>query len=323
MSDLVDKILAIMQDGEFHSGSDLGAILGVSRTAVWKQLQKLEAMGLEFDSVKGTGYRLPQGFELLSQPDIESRLSVRPSRLEIFQSLDSTNKYLREQAELDSQSGSVVFAETQTSGRGRRGKTWVSPFASNIYLSILWDFEQGAQALEGLSLGVGVAVRRALIESGLPDVQLKWPNDIYIGGKKLGGILLEMVGDPVGHCSVIIGVGINVSMPRHAAESIDQAWTDVATEADNVISRNQLAAYLVDNIFTLLTDFQSLGFAPYRDEWQAADAFKGLMATLSTPREAITGTILGVDETGALEMIMDNGDVQRFIGGELSLRLKQ
>lgn len=323
LSDLAGKILTILSDRGFHSGSELGSALGVSRTAIWKQLQKLEAMGLQLESVKGTGYRLPPDFELLSQSGILSQLSVTPSSLRIFQTLDSTNRYLRDQAESEPVSGSVVFAETQTSGRGRRGKTWISPFGSNIYLSILWNFEQGAQALEGLSLGVGVAVKRALTDAGLENVKLKWPNDIYVGHKKLGGILLEMVGDPAGHCSVIVGVGINVSMPRRAAADIDQAWTDVKTEAGTAISRNQLAGALVDNIFPLLADFQSVGFAPYRDEWQAADAFQGSVATVTTAREAVSGTVLGVNATGALEMRMDSGEVRRFIGGELSLRLKQ
>jgi len=128
LSDLAGKILTILADRGFHSGSELGSALGVSRTAIWKQLQKLEAMGLQLESVKGTGYRLPPDFELLSQSGILSQLSVTPSSLRIFQTLDSTNRYLRDQAESEPVSGSVVFAETQTSGRGRRGKTWISPF---------------------------------------------------------------------------------------------------------------------------------------------------------------------------------------------------
>ena len=188
-------------------------------------------------------------------------------------------------------------------------------------MSILWDFEQGAQALEGLSLAVGVAVRRALIEVGLEDVRLKWPNDIYIGNKKLGGILLEMIGDPAGHCSVVIGVGINVSMPASMAVNIDQPWTDCCSESDAPIARSRLAALLIDNIFDILNDFESLGFAGYRDEWQEADAFKGLQGTISTPRDSVSGTVIGVDNSGAVQLKLISGAVKSFIGGELSLRL--
>ena len=325
VSDSQDKILNALKDGKFHSGESLGELLGVSRTAVWKQLQKLEEIGLQVESVKGTGYRVANGIDLLVKDDITAHLREsnrnEPRSIELFQSLDSTNKYLQEQAEKSDCSGSVVLAERQTSGRGRRGKTWVSPFAANIYMSILWDFEQGAQALEGLSLAIGVAVRRALIEVGLEDVRLKWPNDIYIGNKKLGGILLEMIGDPAGHCSVVIGVGINVSMPASIAVNIDQPWTDCSSESDAPIARSRLAALLIDNIFDILNDFESLGFAGYRDEWQEADAFKGLQGTISTPRDSVSGTVIGVDNSGAVQLKLMSGEVKSFIGGELSLRL--
>ena len=327
MSDLQRKILDILKDSEFHSGESLGEKLGVSRTAIWKQLQKLESMGLQLESIKGTGYRLAAGFELLDRGVILSALKQRksaiPRHLEIFQSIDSTNKYAKEQAEQREFSCSVVMAEQQSSGRGRRGKTWVSPFAANIYMSIVWDFQQGAQSLEGLSLGVGVAVRRALIEIGLTDVKLKWPNDIYVDQKKLGGILLEMIGDPAGDCSVVIGIGINVSMSDTAAGQIDQAWTDVQTQASAAVSRNQLGAAVIAHCFDLLGDFQRVGFQAYRDEWQSADAFAGMSAKVVTPKESIEGRILGVDTRGALEMELANGQVEQFIGGELSLRLAE
>jgi BirA family biotin operon repressor/biotin-[acetyl-CoA-carboxylase] ligase len=325
VSELQNKILQLLKDGEFHSGESLGERLGVSRTAVWKQLQKLETIGLQLESIKGTGYRVPAGFELLDQQQIRDQLAVsanlQPNHLEIFQSIDSTNKYLRERADNPEYAGSVVLAESQSGGRGRRGKTWVSPFAANIYMSILWDFERGAQALEGLSLAVGVAVRRALIELGVGDVGLKWPNDIYKDHKKLGGILLEMLGDPAGQCSVVVGVGINVCMPAEAAQAIDQDWTDISSQLAEPVSRNRLAAALISHTLVVLDSFQASGFGPYRDEWQAADAFKGQQATVTTVRDAISGTVIGVDNGGALEMQLANGEIQRFIGGELSLRL--
>ena len=329
-----DKILDILKDGQFHSGESLGEALGCSRTAVWKQLQKLESLGLSIESIKGTGYRVAGGFELLDAElmlsQIDSLATAQIANLEIFKSIDSTNKYAREKAETQPSSGSVILAEQQTAGRGRRGKTWVSPFAANIYLSIVWDFEQGAQALEGLSLAVGVAVKRALNARGVESVQLKWPNDIYVDGQKLGGILLEMIGDPAGHCSVIIGVGINVAMPEEQAAAIDQDWTDVKTQMQLQqdgdkgairFSKNHLASALISEIIVLLRDFQSQGFSSYRDEWQAADAFYGKQAAITTPKQSISGIVRGVDPNGALRLELDNGKIETFIGGELSLRL--
>ena len=129
--------------------------------------------------------------------------------------MDSTNAEPMRQAEAGGAPGLVCTAEQQTAGRGRRGRQWVSPFASNLYLSLVWEFSQGAAALEGLSLAVGVAVARALAACDVPAVQLKWPNDVLHDGAKLGGILLEMTGDAAGACQVVVGVG---SMcPCHAA----------------------------------------------------------------------------------------------------------
>ncbi|UVW35002.1 bifunctional biotin--[acetyl-CoA-carboxylase] ligase/biotin operon repressor BirA [SAR92 clade bacterium H455] len=326
MSDIQSKILDVLKDGEFHSGETLGEKVGCSRTAVWKHLQKLEAMGLLIETTKGTGYRIIGGVDLLDGQAITGALAVaaRPhlSNIHVFQTIDSTNTYARELAEKSSVSGLVILAEQQTAGRGRRGKNWVSPFAANIYLSIVWDFEKGAQALEGLSLAVGVAVRRALIAHGVQGVKLKWPNDIYVEQKKLGGILLEMIGDPAGHCSVVIGVGLNVSMRVSQASAIDQDWTDVATELqDKLPARNKLAAELISEILPLLSTFQAQGFAAYRDEWQAADAFYGQTALISTPKQSIAGIVKGVDINGALRLELDGGNIESFIGGELSLRL--
>ena len=334
MSDTQSKILEILKDGAFHSGEALGEKVGCSRTAVWKHLQKLEALGLVIETTKGTGYRIIGGVDLLDGGTITGALTVaaRPllSHINIFQSVNSTNTYARELAEKSSASGLVILAEQQTAGRGRRGKSWISPFAANIYLSIVWDFEQGAQALEGLSLAIGVAAKRALTAHGVQGVKLKWPNDIYVEQKKLGGILLEMIGDPAGHCSVIVGVGLNVSMPASRAEAIDQSWTDVSTELQcqqpagtdpSLPARNRLAAALISEILPMLSTFQIQGFAAYRDEWQAVDAFYGQAAVISTPKQSTTGVVRGVDTNGALRLELDGGKIESFIGGELSLRL--
>jgi BirA family biotin operon repressor/biotin-[acetyl-CoA-carboxylase] ligase len=324
------KVLDILSDAQFHSGESLGQALGVSRTAVWKQLQKLESMGLQLESVKGKGYRVSQGFELLQDKKIIAHLSTTAKTqlqaLQLHQSLDSTNKVaadeiMHRQSAQDSASGTVILSEYQTMGRGRRGKRWVSPFACNIYLSIIWDFDSGANALQGLSLAIGVAVRRALTQIGVEQVQLKWPNDIYINQKKLGGILLEMVGDPAGQCTVIIGIGINVTMPDKSAQSIDQQWTDLKSCAGKSVSRNQLAALIIENCFNLLADYEVQGFTAYRDEWQANDAFQGKQGIIITPKQSIAGTVRGVDNVGALQMELKNGEINSFVGGELSLRL--
>ena len=300
--------------------------MGVSRTAVWKQLQVLESMGLPLESVKGKGYKIPENFELLDADQIVSNLNNQVKGqlkgLHIYQSLDSTNKAANQliEAQTDTSSGAVILSEYQTMGRGRRGKSWVSPFAANLYLSMVWDFDQGASALQGLSLAIGVAVSRALNQLKVEGVRLKWPNDIYIENKKLGGILLEMVGDPAGQCTVIIGIGINHTMPKQSGEAIDQQWTDLTAVTSEAISRNRLAAFIINHCFDILSDYQQKGFACYQDEWQAIDAFLGTQAVVSTANQSTVGMPIGVDEFGALKMKLASGEIKSFIGGELSLR---
>ena len=197
-----EKILQVLADGEFHSGEELGAALGVSRAAVWKQLQKLEALNIELESQKGRGYRIVGGLDLLSREAVlaSSGEASKPfvESMDIFNELASTNEVaLAKIAEGDAH-GYCCTAELQRSGRGRRGRQWVSPFARNLYFSMVWQFHSGASALEGLSLCIGVAVARALNRAGVDGVALKWPNDVLLDGRKLAGILLEMQGDPAG-----------------------------------------------------------------------------------------------------------------------------
>ena len=324
MSDLHGIILEILQDGELHTKKSFGMGLAISSDQIDEVLHELQASGLVLISPEGLGYRLSDSVELLSRTaifDYLSSVDPRPScRLKILSVVDSTNRYAREQAANHASSGLVVLAEKQTAGRGRRGKVWVSPLASNIYMSVVWDFSGAGDTLKGLSLAIGVAVRRALLKLGVADIKLKWPNDIFVNGKKLGGILLEMIGDPSAECSVIVGIGINVLMSESSAEEIDQDWIDLQRASSVTISRNELVACLITETFEVLGNFQRSGFSVYRSEWQAADLLKNQSGTISKDRESVSGIVLGVDNSGSLRMQLSNGEEQRFIGGELSLR---
>jgi BirA family biotin operon repressor/biotin-[acetyl-CoA-carboxylase] ligase len=318
-------LLPLLSSGEYCSGQDLADALGVSRTAVWKQLNKLAAeTGLEIESVKGKGYRIVGGMDLLQEAQIREGLTQPAAglltTLHIIESVDSTNAEALRCLDQERLSGAVYVAEQQTAGRGRRGRHWVSPFARNIYLSLVWEFGQGAARLEGLSLAVGVAVARALADAGLPPVQLKWPNDVLHDGRKLGGILLEMAGDVAGPCQVVVGVGLNVAMPAAAAAEIDQAWTDISTMAGATPpGRNSLVAALLNELLPLTAEFEQQGFAAWRDQWQALDAFADAPVVLEAGGSRTAGTARGVDDRGALQLETSAG-MHSVYGGELSLR---
>lgn len=319
----VELLLEQMADGEFHSGEALGELLGVSRTAVWKHLQKLEGLGLYLESVKGKGYRIPGGVELLDAAQIESELSPGARafirKLDVMQSVDSTNTKAMNEAVSGVGHGYVCLAEHQAAGRGRRGRQWVSPFGQSLYLSVVVEFKEGAAALEGLSLAVGVALLRALDSVGAKDVGLKWPNDVLWRGRKLAGILLEMTGDPAGVCQVVVGLGVNMSLADAAAEAIGQPWVDVAEIVPDV-SRNQFAVALFNELMPVLAGFSQTGFAAYRGEWETAHVHAGEAVELAFGvGESVSGIALGVTNSGALRLDLD-GVEREFSGGEVSLR---
>ena len=323
-------LLPLLADGEFRSGQDLATALGVSRTAIWKQLNKLQALGLAIESVKGRGYRIPGGIELLEEPRIRAALNAEGAgllnQLMVDEVVDSTNAEAMRAIAEGAGGGVVCTAEQQSAGRGRRGRNWVSPFARNLYFSIIGEFTQGAAALEGLSLAVGVAVVRALEKSSIPGVKLKWPNDVLFEGAKLGGILLEMVGDAAGSCQVVVGVGLNVAMPAAVAAPIEQQWTDVSTLAAvaDVVSpgRNELLAALLNELLPLIDRFETEGFAVWRQAWQALDAHAGKPVVLTSGSQQLAGISRGVNDRGALQLETSLG-VQSIFGGEMSLRASE
>lgn len=318
------ELLALMADGEVHSGQELAELLGISRTAVWKQLRKLEELGLEIESLKARGYRLAHPIQLLNHSDVAMDLkqSTRAllSRLDFHGSVGSTNSLAMELAQQGDGHGAVVVAEHQSGGRGRRGRSWVSPYAANLYVSFVWEFNGGAAALEGLSLAVGVAMVEGLESIGVTGCRLKWPNDLLVDGKKMGGILLEMTGDVSGQCAVVIGVGLNVQMPGNAARDIDQDWTDAVTVSGSTdLNRNEILAALLNSLLPAMETFAQGGFSAFHTRWSVLDAHAGESVDLFLGENRVTGIARGVDEQGALKLETDEG-IKVFHGGEVSLR---
>ncbi|MCX7097858.1 MAG: bifunctional biotin--[acetyl-CoA-carboxylase] ligase/biotin operon repressor BirA [Methylococcales bacterium] len=323
-SDKQKKILALLADGEFHSGTALAKALGISRSAICKQLQGLSEWGLHPAAVSGKGYRLAQPLALLTEDGIMGQLEPHNkalvSRLEIHDSLASTNTYLLEQAQANAPSGVVCFAEHQSAGKGRRGRQWVSPYGSNIYLSVLWRFQQGGIAsTSGLSLAIGIAVIRALKQHFIHDVGLKWPNDIFSLGKKLGGILIEVSGESDGPCVAVIGLGLNLYIPETEGLAINQAWTDLSKISAGVpINKIQLAGSVLNQLLAILINFETTGLKPYLDEWRSYDSLLGRSATLYIGQQQIVGTVCGINDQGLLLIKKPDGQVQAFASGEVS-----
>ncbi|WP_100644211.1 bifunctional biotin--[acetyl-CoA-carboxylase] ligase/biotin operon repressor BirA [Alteromonas facilis] len=310
------RILQLLSDGSFHSGETLAQHFSLSRTAIANHIQSLTELGLDIYSVKGKGYALANPITLLEHSEIMAHANATEDDLSlmVLPIIDSTNTYLKQNID-NVPHGQVVIAEAQTAGRGRRGKQWVSPFGASLYLSMCWHFQGGYQQIGGLSLFVGVCVIRALQKLNVDGLSIKWPNDIYRNGVKLGGVLVEVEGQIGTQVSCIIGIGINVNLPDVEAQ-IDQPFTDLS---DFEINRNQLCATIIDTLYDSLPDFEAFGLSKLINQWNELDVFYQKPVMISSHGKTQKGINLGIDASGALQLATEEG-VLSIHGGEVSLR---
>ncbi len=323
-----EALLSLLSDGAFYSGESLGQCLGVSRAAVWKRLEELKNIGVEVERVRGKGYRLVDGRPLLSSQKIRSRLSKEIleniDELHVEYSIDSTNRFLSRRVNENTSKPLIALcvAESQSAGQGRRGRQWQSPFGRNIYFSMAWPFSGGAASLSGLSLAVGVALVDALSCYDVSNAKLKWPNDILVENKKLAGVLIEIAGDAMGECHAIIGIGLNVAMPKSEMQSVDQPWTDLVSSlgVEPNVDRNVLVSSLIASLFPVLQKFEQHGFKPFQAEWLALNAHANKAIQLVSGKNVVEGVMCGVSSDGGVEIALADGKKQVFVGGEISLR---
>jgi BirA family biotin operon repressor/biotin-[acetyl-CoA-carboxylase] ligase len=312
------KLLSALANNEFHSGETLGSKLGISRSAISNHIKVLGTLGLDIFSVTGKGYCLAQPLTLLTLDKIRVSLNTsHTADIEILNVIGSTNQYLKDKSTAI-KSGHACLAEAQTAGRGRHGRKWVSPYAASLYLSMFWTFDAGYSALSGLSLAVGVAIVDALTKCGVQGVQLKWPNDIYAQGKKLAGVLIEVEGQIGSGCQAIIGIGINVSLPKNV-DDIGQPWIDLSQLSETLINRNLLAGALINELTKSLILFESNGLEPFIDKWRDLDIYSNQVVKLIMGQQTILGTSKGIDANGAILLETRQG-VKAYHGGEISVR---
>ena len=325
-------VLQQLADQNWHTGASMGEALGIGRSAIWKQIEELRALGVHIESDRSKGYRLGDDVALIERDEVIANLD-RASGLgiETHHSIDSTNTRAMDLIQGgESPLPFAVFADHQTAGRGRRGRQWVSPIGRSLYVSIAWRFEQGISELSGLSLVVAIAIRRALLEAGVEGVFFKWPNDLLgsLDGRdfrKLAGVLIEIQGEATGPCAVVIGIGLNISLSDCAEDAlppIDQPWIDVKTlcrQSGDAVNRNRLAAGVLNQLAACLGEFTQHGFEAFKQDWHEGDAMLGESVAVLICERAVEGECLGVDDNGGLLLSVD-GVTQQFNAGEVSLR---
>lgn len=310
------QLLRLLADGEFHSGEQIGRQLVISRAAVSQQIKGLKALGLDIFSVTGKGHALAQPLELLDAAALQQLAGGAP--IHCVAMIDSTNQYMMSRLG-DWQKGECLLTEYQTAGRGRRGRQWVSPFGSQLMMSLYWRLEEGMAAAMGLSLVVGVALVETLQSFGYHEVGLKWPNDVYAQGAKLAGILVEMSATSGGSCHVVIGVGLNLNMPLQPLPAITQPWTALSTISSAPVARNRFSGEFIRRLRAALLEFEQGGLTPFLGRWNQMDIYRDRPVRLLLGEQEIRGVARGINGQGGLLLETGSG-LQTFVGGEISLR---
>lgn len=325
---LTFALLRLLVGGEFHSGEMLAQRLGVSRASVSNALHGVEQFGLTLYSVRGRGYCLANPPQWLDVAQIQAHLAGDEAtfQIEIMDSAISSNTLLLQHAAQGAPGGSVLALEWQSGGRGRLGRSWHSGLGNALTFSLLWRFDCGLAGLSGLSLAAGVALVRALHTLGVSGASLKWPNDVLGNGGKIAGILIEAQGDMLGPSAVVIGIGINLTLPQRVLQRIDQPAGDLSQLTGGVQSRNVLLASVLRELVGVLREFTAGGFACLREEWENHHLYQHKAVQLLLPDgKLVQGVVRGVNQDGALlaEVASVAGAVPEmriFHAGEISLR---
>jgi len=313
------RLLRLLADARIHSGEALASALGCSRVSLSKRLAEAQGLGVTLCSVRGRGYRLEEPLDLIDRDSLEALIASFgiPFRVEVLDECASTSTLLLERALNGAAHASVIVCEHQTAGRGRRGAEWISTLGGGLAFSMLWRFQRAAGELSGLSLALAVGVARGIEKLGAGPVRVKWPNDLLLAERKLGGILIEMNGERPG--LAVIGVGLNVKLPERARRRIGAPVAELARDGI-APSRTVLLARLLQELAAVLQQFQRDGFGPLREEWLARHAWQGRRVALKIADRCVAeGRAVGVAEDGALLLLSRRG-LERFHAGELSLR---
>lgn len=317
------EILRCLREAEgYVSGQELCERLKVSRTAVWKVMQQLQAEGYEIEAVRNRGYRLKESGDAYSQAELQSIMSSKwaGKNLLFFEKVDSTNNMVRTLAEQGAPEGTLVVAANQTAGKGRRGRSWSAPEGTSIAMSILLRPEFPPERASMLTLVMAMAIARGIREVTGLDAGIKWPNDIVADGKKLCGILTEMSTEMEYIRYVVIGIGINVSMKEFPEELMQKA-----TSLELCLGRPVKRAPLIDACMRAFEEYyekylQTLDLSLLQEEYNRELVNVGREVTVLAPAGDYTGVSHGINREGELVVELAGGEIRNVVSGEVSVR---
>ena len=320
------KILAALRDHpEGVSGEQLATSLAISRAAVWARMESLRQAGYDITAGPHNGYRLVGTPDLLHADDLLSRVSGRVRvigrDIQVFKETTSTNDIIEKMARDGLREGFVVFAESQTKGRGRLGRKWISPPGKGLWLSVLLRPALRPQETTQLTIASATALLRSIIQVTGLQPQIKWPNDLLIGDRKVAGILTELSAEPdrVHHVTLGIGVDVNMKESEWPLE-LRSVATSLRMVAGFEISRVELAAALLENLDRDYARICRGGFGEVADEWEEHCTTLGREVTVQMGHRTIQGRAESLDDDGALLVRTEHGLLERVMGGDLTLK---
>lgn len=318
-----DQILSLFRrkSGEFVSGQEISHALQISRAAVWKQVEQLRDLGFDIEARRSQGYRLLGGPDLLLAGDIESGLRGELNwQVTCVTETGSTNEDLRVLAEQNAAEGTVLVADRQSAGRGRLGRRWESPAATNLYCSILLRPQIPPQQASQLTFLSAVATAEALIDTYDLPVRVKWPNDLLINGRKVAGLLNEMSAESEQVRFVILGIGVNLNMrAEQFPEDLRYPATSVLLEQGGSVSRLEFVRALLEQFDRLYHRYREDGFRDIRRRWESLSDLLNARVRVDLNPGTLEGVMTGIDEDGALRLQQDDGRLERVLAGDVTL----
>jgi BirA family transcriptional regulator, biotin operon repressor / biotin---[acetyl-CoA-carboxylase] ligase len=318
------KILsALRENADGVSGAQLAEQLGISRAAVWARIEELRQVGYEIEAGPHFGYKLVNSPDALHADDLLARLGktkVIGRDIRVFEQTTSTNDVIEKLARDGVKEGVVVFAESQTRGRGRLGRKWISPAHKGLWFSILLRPDLRPQETTQLTVASATALRRAIVSETNLRPEIKWPNDILIGGKKIAGILTELSAelDCVKHIILGIGIDVNLEANEFPAE-LKKIATSLKIEAGETISRAELATAILRELDKDYSRICAGKFSEVADEWEENCATIGKNVTVQIGERKIRGRAESLDDDGALLLRTEHGHLERITGGDVTL----
>ncbi|MGA2509261.1 MAG: biotin--[acetyl-CoA-carboxylase] ligase [Candidatus Acidiferrales bacterium] len=319
----IDALLTLLAENStiVISGAKIAAEIGVTRQQVWRWMEKLRALGVRVKGHPRSGYHIERMPDILVPQMLSHRLYGTPfaRRIYHFFKIDSTNSVAMRLGESGEQHGAVVLAEEQTAGRGRAGRSWASEKSAGIYCSVLLRPPIPPAQAPLLTLVAGLAARDAAAEDldTLPDI--RWPNDLLVGGRKFCGILTEMHAEPDRVHYAVVGIGMNVNQAKMPDELADIA-TSLRIETDKVHSRLELLIRLLRHLDRYYNQFLAEGAAPILRRFaEVSSYFKGKHVRITTAKESFTGTTAGLEPTGVLRVARDDGrGIEPVLAGDVA-----